>query len=243
MWTLKDQRMTKLWETSRASRRAGGFPPTGLVFLQALRRHARRGARQAQLARRADRLQAGRLPVRLPDDWTGVDGKIADAFNDLIELNERLASELSAISRVVGKEGKHHAARLARRRRAAPGRTRIESVNALIDDLVHPTSEMARVIGAVARRATCRRRWRSRSRAGRCKGEFLRTAQDRQHDGGPARLVRLGSDARGARGGHRGQARRPGGGEGRRRHVEGPDRQRELHGRQPDGARCATSPR
>ena len=29
----------------------------------------------------------------------------------------------------------------------------------------------------------------------------------------------------------------------RRRHLEGPDRQRELHGRQPDRARCATSPR
>ncbi len=29
---------------------------------------------------------------------------------------------------------------------------------------------------------------------------------------------------------------------GRGRHVEGPDRQRELHGRQPDRARCATSP-
>ena len=32
-------------------------------------------------------------------------------------------------------------------------------------------------------------------------------------------------------------------GAGRRRHLEGPDRQRELHGRQPDRARCATSPR
>ena len=36
-----------------------------------------------------------------------------------------------------------------------------------------------------------------------------------------------------------GQAR----GAGRRRHLEGPDRQRELHGRQPDRARCAASPR
>ena len=37
-------------------------------------------------------------------------------------------------------------------------------------------------------------------------------------------LVRLRSDARGARGGHRRQARRPGRRAGRGRHVEGPDR-------------------
>ena len=42
------------------------------------------------------------------------------------------------------------------------------------------------------------------------------------------------SDARGARGRHRGQARRPGAGAGRRRHLEGPDRQRQLDGAQPD---------
>ena len=41
-------------------------------------------------------------------------------------------------------------------------------------------------------------------------------------------------DARRARGRHRRQARRPGRGAGRRRHVEGPDRQRQLRWRQPD---------
>ena len=41
-------------------------------------------------------------------------------------------------------------------------------------------------------------------------------------------VVRLRSDARRARGRHRRQARRPGRSEGRRRHVEGPDRQRQL---------------
>ena len=36
--------------------------------------------------------------------------------------------------------------------------------------------------------------------------------------------------------GTEGQARRPGAGAGRRRHVEGPDRQRQLDGVEPDGA-------
>ena len=67
--------------------------------------------------------------------------------------------------------------------------------------------------------------------------------RDPQHDGRSAQPLRRRGDARRARGRHRGQARRPGQGAGRRRHLEGPDRQRQLHGRQPDRPRCATSPR
>ena len=57
-----------------------------------------------------------------------------------------------------------------------------------------------------------------------------------QHDGRSAALVRLGSDARGARGRHRRPARRPGGGAGRRRHLEGPDRLGQRDGDQPHRA-------
>src|SRR5215831_340534 len=94
-------------------------------------------------------LKRGDFSVRLPLEWTGVAGKVADAFNEVIELNERMANELARLSRVVGKEGKIT-------QRASLGDVRgswaaaIDSVNDLIDDLVHPTSETARVIGAVA---------------------------------------------------------------------------------------------
>ena len=54
-----------------------------------------------------------------------------------------------------------------------------------------------------------------------------------QHDGRSAALVRLRGDARGARGRHRRQARRPGHRAGRRRHLEGPHRLGERHVRQP----------
>ena len=95
-------------------------------------------------------LKKGDFSLRLPSDWTGVAGKVADAFNDVIELNERMASELERLSRVVGKEGKLT-------QRATLGdvsgswASPIDSVNDLIGDLVHPTSETARVIGAVAK--------------------------------------------------------------------------------------------
>ena len=60
-----------------------------------------------------------------------------------------MAQELERVSRLVGKEGKM-------RERASIGTvtgawaTSIDSVNTLIGDLVLPTSEMARVIDAVA---------------------------------------------------------------------------------------------
>ena len=68
-------------------------------------------------------LKKGDFSVRLPLDWTGVAGKVADAFNEVVELNERMASELERLSRVVGKEGKLAPARVARRCQRLLGRT------------------------------------------------------------------------------------------------------------------------
>ncbi|WP_456239075.1 HAMP domain-containing protein [Ramlibacter alkalitolerans] len=85
-----------------------------------------------------------------------------------------MSQELARLSRVVGKEGK------LKERAAMPAaggfwRDSAESINSLISDLVHPTSEVARVIGAVAQGDL------SKSMAleadGRAlEGEFLRTA-------------------------------------------------------------------
>src|SRR4051794_7726906 len=120
-------------------------------------------------------LKKGNYSVRLPAEWTGVAGKVADTFNEVIELNERMARELERLSRVVGKEGKIS-------QRASLGdvtgswAASIDSVNNLIEDLVHPTSETARVIGAVAQgdlSQTMALEIDDRPLA----GEFLRTAK------------------------------------------------------------------
>src|ERR1700674_302808 len=94
-------------------------------------------------------LKRGDVSVRLPMEWTGLSGKVADAFNDVVELNERMAGELARLSRLVGKEGKL-SCRGSLGEVSGFWRDSLFSVNALIDDLVHPTSEAARVIGAVA---------------------------------------------------------------------------------------------
>jgi HAMP domain-containing protein/signal transduction histidine kinase/CheY-like chemotaxis protein len=120
-------------------------------------------------------LKKGDCSVRLPMHWTGVAGKVADTFNQVVELNERMALELERLSRVVGKEGKLT-------QRASLGdvsgswRDSVTCVNALIDDLVHPTSETARVIGAVAQgdlSQTMALEVEDRP----LQGEFLRTAK------------------------------------------------------------------
>src|SRR5262249_48648061 len=90
----------------------------------------------------------GNFAVRMPVDRTGVEGKIADTLNDVLELNQKMVREFDRISRAVGKEGK-----IAQR--ASIGSVTgswaecIESVNSLIGDLVQPSTEVARVIGAV----------------------------------------------------------------------------------------------
>ncbi len=48
----------------------------------------------------------GDFSARLPENWTGVSGKIADTFNDVIRTNQRMTQELERIVRVVGKEGR-----------------------------------------------------------------------------------------------------------------------------------------
>lgn len=92
----------------------------------------------------------GDFSARLPEDWVGVPGKIADTFNAVIEMNERMAHELERIGQVVGKEGRI-TQRVSIGEVTNSWADAIGSINDLIGDLVRPTSEMARVIGAVAK--------------------------------------------------------------------------------------------
>ncbi len=120
-------------------------------------------------------LKKGDFTVRLPTGLDGIDGRIADTFNDVIELNQSQAAEIERLSRVVGKEG-----RLSER--AAVGRatgaweSKVTAINALISDLVHPTSETARVIGAVAK-GDLSQTMALEIEGRALQGEFLRTAK------------------------------------------------------------------
>ena len=80
-------------------------------------------------------LRDGDFSVRLPTDLLGIDGKIADAFNDIAAVSDRRARETSRVSHAVGKEGK------LKQRMAVPGAIggwadEVAAINMLIDDLV-----------------------------------------------------------------------------------------------------------
>ena len=120
-------------------------------------------------------LKQGDSSVRLPVEWTGMQGKIAETFNEVVELNARMAEELARLRQKVGKEGK------LKQRVEMPDargfwRDQIHSVNALIEDLVHPTSETARVIGAVAQ-GDLSQTMALEVEGRPLEGEFLRTAR------------------------------------------------------------------
>ena len=48
----------------------------------------------------------GDFSVRLPADWAGTDGRIAEAFNQAIAHEERISREVARLSVTVGKEGR-----------------------------------------------------------------------------------------------------------------------------------------
>ena len=105
---------------------------------------------QSELLRALQAVRDGDFSVRLPGDWTGLEGKIADTFNEIVASNARMASELERVGTVVGKQGQT-------RQRVKFGRATGSwgdmeaSVNTLIDDLLWPTTEVTRALAAVAK--------------------------------------------------------------------------------------------
>ena len=94
-------------------------------------------------------VKVGDFSVRMAGDQLGIEGKIADAFNEIVAANERMAKQLEKVGQVVGREGNTR----QRLRLGLSGGAWGEmeaSVNTLIDDLLWPTREVTRVIGAVA---------------------------------------------------------------------------------------------
>jgi HAMP domain-containing protein/CheY-like chemotaxis protein/signal transduction histidine kinase len=96
-------------------------------------------------------VRVGDFSVRLPTTHqSGEAGRIADAFNDIVAANQRMAQQLEQVGEVVGRQGR---TRTRVRFGLAQGSwgDMEESVNTLIDDLVWPTTQVTRTISAVAK--------------------------------------------------------------------------------------------
>src|SRR5207244_4077927 len=113
----------------------------------------RSGAGDARLRQLLEALvaaQDGEFAVRLPfTRGTGLMAEIARTFNHVVGRNEALTTELVRLERVVGREGRM-TERASLGEVSGSWKTSVNSINALIADLVQPTTEVARVLVAVA---------------------------------------------------------------------------------------------
>jgi HAMP domain-containing protein/CheY-like chemotaxis protein/signal transduction histidine kinase len=94
-------------------------------------------------------VRAGDFSVRLPGNETGIPGKIADIFNEIVSANARMALELEQVGEIIGREG-----RTGKRIRfdvvSGSWGDMESSINTLIDDLLWPTTAVTAAITAVA---------------------------------------------------------------------------------------------
>ena len=186
-------------------------------------------AQVRNIAEVATAIAGGDLSRKITVDVRGEILQLKETLNTMVDQLNRFAGEVTRVAREVGTEG-----RLGGQANvpgvAGTWKDLTDSVNSMAGNLTAQVRNIAEVTTAVARGDLSPQDHRGRE------GRNSRAEEHHQHHGGPAQRVCLRSDARGARGRHRRQARRPGAGAGRRRHLEGPDRQRQLHGVEPDRA-------
>ncbi|MEH2518684.1 HAMP domain-containing protein/CheY-like chemotaxis protein/predicted transcriptional regulator [Bradyrhizobium sp. AZCC 1610] len=94
-------------------------------------------------------MRAGDFSVRMTGDHLGIEGKIADTFNEIVAANQRMAQQLEHVGQVVGREGKTRQ-RVKFDLSSGSWADMEGSVNTLIDDLLWPTREVTRAVAAVA---------------------------------------------------------------------------------------------
>src|SRR5262245_31452413 len=133
----------------------------------------------------------GNFDVRMREDLTGIDGQIAECFNELVGMVKAIKDESHEVCHSVGKEGQ--AAKRMRRFGTTGGWSEyIQSVNSVIEDLSGHANEIARVVSAVARGDLEQTMDLDDGGHGPRRGEFLRHA--RIVNGMVARLAQFGSE-------------------------------------------------
>jgi nitrogen fixation/metabolism regulation signal transduction histidine kinase len=129
---------------------------------------------QRELLSALQAVRGGDFSVRLPGDRVGIDGKIADTFNEIVAANARMAAELKRVGSAVGKKGQ---TRQRVRFPQLPGNwgEMGSSINDLIDDLLWPTTEVTLAVSAVAQ-GDLLRTVPLEANGRPLEGEFLRSA-------------------------------------------------------------------
>jgi HAMP domain-containing protein/signal transduction histidine kinase/CheY-like chemotaxis protein len=138
----------------------------GPLLLPVFKEQLRSLLKTAKLVRQGD------FTARAAIKQEGIISEIGEVLNDIIEMNETMASEFVRVRRMVGQEGKM-TERVSIGSVKGLWETSVDSINNLIGDLVQPTNEVARVITSVAKGDLSQKM--SLEIDGRpVKGEFLR---------------------------------------------------------------------
>ena len=166
----------------------------------------------------------GDLSKKITVDVKGEILELKNTINTMVDQLNSFASEVTRVAREVGTEGKL-GGQAQVRGVAGTWKDLTDNVNLMAGNLTGQVRNIADVTTAVASGDL------SKKITVDVKGEILELKNTINTMVDQLNALRLGSDPRGARGRHRGQARRPGAGARRRRHLEGPDRQRQLDGR------------
>jgi heme oxygenase len=95
----------------------------------------------------------GDFTARLPLDWAGADRLMAEAFNQAISHQERIANEVARLSGPAGQDGQL-APRMTLPGASGGWTVAVDSLNTLLADRVRPPTEMAPAVGAVAKGET-----------------------------------------------------------------------------------------
>ena len=170
---------------------------------------------------------SGDLSRKITVDVKGEILELKNTINTMVDQLNGFASEVTRVAREVGTEGKLGG------QAQVPGvagtwKDLTDNVNSMASNLTGQVRNIADVATAIANGDL------SRKITVDVKGEILELKNTINTMVDQLNAFASRSDARRARGRHRRQARRPGRGRGRRRHLEGPHRQRQLDGVEPD---------
>src|ERR1700761_5496531 len=102
-----------------------------------------------ELLRVLSLVKNGKLSTRMPVTQAGINGRICEVLNDIIDMNERLVAEISSAERIIGKKG-NLSKRIELNDARGDWADGVSSLNNLISDLTSPTLQIAGMINSVA---------------------------------------------------------------------------------------------
>src|SRR2546429_64046 len=105
---------------------------------------------RGELLKALRQFKRGDFSARMPLNLTGIDGEIAQAFNDVVEMEESKAVGIARVADQVGKEGMI-GQRMNVAGAAGGWADVIEAMNTLVADMAYPITEVTRVMSAVAK--------------------------------------------------------------------------------------------